>query len=920
MLGWIIANPWWALAIVVVLIVGINFGVKKGWERLTLMYNVKGEPLAPLGFTLKRASSVMFTEDTTPVFQKYPKFTWRMFWRTEVSLVSMMLVVAVLFPNTITLSALGVLTFVGLLGLNHLRTIFKYRHQVLKQMFEVAQMEMRYQRGAELNPWGYVDISGWTRLYDPQTTTVLFPAKYRSDDPRNRAAFETHFNGTVSGHHTWEYSWEPSANRVVCTPVPFIQEAYDYPFPDKHPWNEFPLGMASGGVEAVWNVSVFPHCLVAGTTGSGKSVTQGTILLHALQSPEWRVVLVDPKRVELTVYRDHPNVLRVATELEDSLALIEQIEQEMQSRYIRMGQAGVKHFKSLETPPPAVLLMVDETFQLLSPTGIKSEEGKAQDEMKARIGILLSDIARLGRASGIHMILATQRPDAKVLPGELKANLDARIAQGRMDTTPSLMTLDSDAATKIPPIKGRAVLRTGSETTEFQAYFLPEQQLPMVLKMAAAIAEGDTSFLDPVAPAGEASEGSAGLSSKLPSVKMPAIKLPAGLQGGLSAWVEKRKAIVEENERRAGRAVEQHKERRARGGGKVQPEQAAEQPRPEPPSVEEVAAELQSRGVTATGMTLFDKNYGSESDLFAAPGPDSGAHYDEDEPDVDDELAEIWGAVAPPAAQSPAGHSPVQAAPPVEPVLIQPVVPVAAAPVHQPVTETEPEPPVMAPAQEVPGVHGQGLPVQNPPAQSLPGIQPVAAPAPPASTISVQEVMRRAAERGIPIPASELLAALRAEAARAQQPAARPQMSAESPLFEPAAPSPEPVPAPAAPAPLPAPPAPQSAPAAPPTIPPPPAAPAPLSPSPVLPEPAVEAEEESSQVPSGPRRPQRPGLPPQQVQAPAGVPAPQEAPATAPAPAEDVVEAPWMPKTIPSQQTGRPSPFGLPPAPPQRER
>lgn len=550
--GWMLANPWVPLLIVAVLTGAAWFGITKLWEKITFSYNAKGEPLPPLGFIIRRAVKLMYREDTYPVVTKgklagkLTGLTWQRFWL--ITTVAVLVSPGLFFLPAIIGGTLAVILLITIFaGIAHIKKVNRYRHHILMQMFEVAIDAMRYQRGAELNPWGYVQITEWNQVYFPGPTYVMYPAKFRSEDPRNRDMFERNFNGSVSDQHTWTYTWESSNNRVLCEPVPFISERADYNFPDSAPWYQFPLGLGAGGEEVHWDVSVYPHCLVAGTTGSGKSVTQATILLHALQSPDWRVLLVDPKRVELTVYRNHPHVLKVATELEDSLALIEQLEEEMQNRYKLMQDQQVNHFRSLKDVPPAILLMVDETFQLLSPTGIKNEEGKAQDEMKARIGILLSNIARLGRASGIHQILATQRPDAKVLPGELKANLDARIAQGRMDTIPSQMTLDSDAATHLPAVKGRAVYRAGQELSEFQAYYMDPKNLPMVVKMSATLAQGDRSFLDKVA----------GLTSQPEPTK--------GMRGKIGNWLSRReqrnqqKSSEREAKKEAKRAEKQQR-------------------------------------------------------------------------------------------------------------------------------------------------------------------------------------------------------------------------------------------------------------------------------------------------------------------------------------------------------------------------
>jgi hypothetical protein len=724
-----------------IVLVALWIGAAIGWRRLTTMYNVKGQPLAPLGQTITATLKIIFKEDTFPVFtrnetlmEKFAWLTWKRYWQVTVLFLVAVLALGGYLPFGIgnyLLAAAGILL---LIGVGHVRKVFAYRNRVLGQMFEVANGEMRYDRGASLNPWGYIQVSSWQDLYSPGTTAVMFPAKYRSEDARNRLAFEVNFNGTVSDQHAWSYTWESSNNRVICEPVPFIPEKANYPFPDRSPWDVFPLGLAAGGEEANWRVSVMPHLLIAGTTGSGKSVTQRTILLHALQSPDWRIVLVDPKMVELSDYRGHPNVLKVATELDESLALIEQVEQEMMSRYARMKEVGgVNHFRSLPEPPPAVLLMVDETFALLSPTGIKSEEGKEQDAIKARIGILLSNIARLGRAAGIHQVLATQRPDAKVLPGELKANLDARIAQGRMDTTPSLMTLDSDAATRLPQVKGRAILRQGNDFSEFQAYFLPMEHLPQVLEMSSAIAQGDTSFLDEPEPEPEPE----------PGFKMPSISFKPGSK--IAEWVRKRQAIVEENELRAGRTPET---RAARDDARAKSSPAGIANPPEAPAVPEMSAARSDVSIAdiaalaASRQPTLDIDgplIPTRSTPAASPAPDldtGGAGFDpfesapDDDPrgfgEFDDEFGYAEGLDDLPDshAEGTAGDS-------------------AGSPVR-----------------------GPGVMVGAPP----PGA-PITAGAVGDATasISVQEVMRKASERGVPIPASELLAALRAEVYRQQQ-------------------------------------------------------------------------------------------------------------------------------------------------------
>lgn len=933
-IGWIIAHPAIAAIALLILVTAAAWGARRGWSRLTLRANMRGRGLQPLGVIIRRSLRLMLKEDKYPVLAK-PKglaakmtnYTWTRHWRVLFSFTGVFLVASIWVHGSFTLYIAAVLAVLWFLGIRHIRMVSGGRHRILMQMFEVASGEMRYPRGSELNPWGYVIITGWLDLYTPDVTHVMYPAKYRSEDVRNREAFELNFAGTVSDQYTWTYEWESSNNRVVCTPVPFITTSAPYPFPDQHPWNVIPLGIGAGGKEVSYSVSDFPHLLIAGTTGSGKSVTQRTLLLHVLQHKDWRVCLIDPKRVELAAYRGHPNVLRVATELDESVALIEQIEQEMQSRYIRMQEEGKNFFKSMDDPPPAVLLMVDETFALLSPENIKSDEGKERDELHARAATLLGSIARLGRASGVHMVLATQRPDAKVIPGETKplwvgtpvltaagwttveelkvgdvlfddagqpttivkvtptmhgracqelvfsdgssvvaddehvwvfveedgarfamstaeaadalasggeelwlpqvtglsggeqarlgrvrleavhttstvpvrcvavdgptqlflvgrgcvathnSNLDARIAQGRMDTIPSQMTLDSDYATRIPKVKGRAVLRTGNDFTEFQAYFLQPEHLPQVLEMSAALATGKVGtdfFLE----ANKGKEGEREGGRRLP-FKMPKIPLPAGLVARFRTWVAKRKAVMEENELRAGRTEETRGQRKKlrdgkKGKGNSLPSDEetldgqAHRGRSEP-SVQEVAAAAVARGTPVDAPDLFDGVPGEphhaaqDSPPRQPPGSrfDDPAEDDEDEESDDALDEEFWRSVGL-THEGPVGADPVVGVDPVTGLPLDPAV--------SPV----PNPPL--PADEVaapPASFGSPtesapiapLPTLSPPVLPPTPVPPTPVPPTPIPSVSVAKVLQRARDRGVPVSASELLAALQRDAA-----------------------------------------------------------------------------------------------------------------------------------------------------------
>lgn len=258
-------------------------------------------------------------------------------------------------------------------------------------------------------------------------------------------------------------------------PLDIPEPTLPYPGSGDLPWNKIPIGEGAEGT-VCWDVTQAPHMLACGPTGAGKSVLQRNIFFHLVQhSDRWSFIGVDPKRVELKPYAKYTDtVLGIGTNLEDGVELVRFADNLMNERYQMMEELEVNNFVDLPDPPKAVFIMVDETFMFLSPGGVKSDEGKEQDALKAEAAVLLGNIARLGRASGIHLLLATQRPDATVIKGELKNNLDARIACGYMDQTPSMMVLDSIGATLLPPIRGRGVFRQNSAEEQFQGYFSPQ--------------------------------------------------------------------------------------------------------------------------------------------------------------------------------------------------------------------------------------------------------------------------------------------------------------------------------------------------------------------------------------------------------------------------------------------------------------
>lgn len=219
------------------------------------------------------------------------------------------------------------------------------------------------------------------------------------------------------------------------------------------------------------------------------STIQRNIIFHCIQhSDRWRFLGIDVKRVELSPFATYePTVMGIATDTADGVNIIRYAKDEMEKRYKKMEEHGVNHFKDLPTRMHALMVMVDESYMFLAPSGIKTDDGKEEDALKGEASKLVGDIARLGRAAGVHLVLATQRPDATVIYGELKQNLACRIAAGKADTTASLMTLDNDNATRLPGnIKGRGYVQNFGVGEQFQGYFAPTKWIDKFLSNETA--------------------------------------------------------------------------------------------------------------------------------------------------------------------------------------------------------------------------------------------------------------------------------------------------------------------------------------------------------------------------------------------------------------------------------------------------
>jgi S-DNA-T family DNA segregation ATPase FtsK/SpoIIIE len=207
----------------------------------------------------------------------------------------------------------------------------------------------------------------------------------------------------------------------------------------------FSLGQNVSGKSVAVDLIKMPHMLIAGTTGSGKSVCVNAILSCFLMNntpDDLRLVLVDPKRVELTGYNSIPHLLApVVVEANRVVGVLQWILREMDSRYHKFSQTGCRNIQEFnkkfkETKLPYLVVIIDELADLMM---------LAPDETERSI----TRLAQLSRATGIHLILATQRPSTDVITGLIKANFPARIAFTVAAGVDSRVILDQPGAERL---------------------------------------------------------------------------------------------------------------------------------------------------------------------------------------------------------------------------------------------------------------------------------------------------------------------------------------------------------------------------------------------------------------------------------------------------------------------------------------
>ena len=281
-------------------------------------------------------------------------------------------------------------------------------------------------------------------------------------------------------------------NRQV-SPVAIRDVIGDKAFTDSPSKVSFAVGKDIGGNCVVGNIAKLPHMLIAGTTGSGKSVCTNSLiisLLYKATPDEVRLIMVDPKMVELGVYNGIPHLLiPVVTDPKKAAGALQWAVCEMMKRYKAFSEVGAKDLasynnharKSGRETMPQIVVVIDELADLMLVAAKEVEES-------------ICRVAQMGRASGMHLVIATQRPSADVITGLMKANIPSRIAFAVASSLESRIILDTTGAEKLVGKGDMLYAPLGQgKPQRVQGCFISEEEVAQVV---AFIKQGGTARYD----------------------------------------------------------------------------------------------------------------------------------------------------------------------------------------------------------------------------------------------------------------------------------------------------------------------------------------------------------------------------------------------------------------------------------------
>ena len=246
------------------------------------------------------------------------------------------------------------------------------------------------------------------------------------------------------------------------------------------------LGKSISGKPIIGDLSSMPHLLIAGTTGSGKSVCINTIILSLIyrHAPDkCKFILIDPKMLELSTYEGIPNLLcPVITEAKKAASVLGWVVKEMENRYKLMTKVGVRNIDGYnskhKTFMPYIVVVVDEMSDLMLVSGKEIEN-------------YIQKLSQMARAAGIHIIMATQRPSVDVITGTIKANFPTRISFQVSSKIDSRTILGEQGAEQLLGKGDMLFMSSANKITRIHAPFVTEEEIEKINNFLRSQAEPD---------------------------------------------------------------------------------------------------------------------------------------------------------------------------------------------------------------------------------------------------------------------------------------------------------------------------------------------------------------------------------------------------------------------------------------------
>ena len=303
-----------------------------------------------------------------------------------------------------------------------------------------------------------------------------------SDDIARNTSSESARIATIPGSNTVGIELPNSSRENV-----YLSEILDKgDFKKKEIKLPIALGKNISGAPVIGDLASMPHLLIAGTTGSGKSVCINTIILSLLyrHSPEkCKFILIDPKMLELSTYEGIPHLLcPVITEAKKAASVLGWVVKEMESRYRLMTKEGVRNIDGYNTkhklPMPYIVVVVDEMSDLMLVAGKEIEN-------------YIQKLSQMARAAGIHIIMATQRPSVDVITGTIKANFPTRISFQVTSKIDSRTILGEQGAEQLLGKGDMLYMSSANRILRIHAPFVSDNEIEKINNFLRSQAEPD---------------------------------------------------------------------------------------------------------------------------------------------------------------------------------------------------------------------------------------------------------------------------------------------------------------------------------------------------------------------------------------------------------------------------------------------